>query len=278
MVAELSGNHLGQLDRAIALVNAAADAGADAIKIQTFNPEQMTEPHVVVETGPWAGHNLMDLYRQTMWPRDWHAPIFDAAAKRGMIAFSSVFHPDDVDFLETLGCPIYKIASFELTDLTLIKHVASKGKDMILSTGMATKDEIMWAMISTLALPRRKVTLLKCTSAYPALTRDANLATMPNMAVEFDVEVGLSDHTIGNTCAVVATVLGASVIEKHLTLDRSEGGPDSAFSAEPLEFAAMVQACKNAATAIGSVRYGPTTHEAPQFVLRRTPGGKRGIS
>lgn len=274
IVAELSGNHRGQLSYALELVEAAANAGADAVKLQTFTPEQMTQPGVMLETGPWAGRELLDLYRETHTPRDWHQAIFSRAKALGMVAFSSVFHPDDVAFLETLECPIYKIASFELTDLTLIRVAAKTGKPIILSTGMASTWDIEKAVAACQA--NLAPTLLKCTSAYPAPVETANLALMQHMAQYFGCEVGLSDHTMGIACAVAATALGASVIEKHLTLSRADGGPDSAFSAEPDEFLAMVLNCRDAAQAIGAPIYGPTAAEAPSVPLRRSPGGKRG--
>lgn len=285
IVAELSANHLGSLDRAVDIVQAAADAGADAIKLQTFTPEQMAETNAVVESGPWAGRKLLELYREAHTPREWHKPLFGLAKLRGMVAFSSVFHPDDVDFLETLDCPIYKIASFELTDLALIERTARTMKPVIMSTGMATYDEIAGAARivwrhgkggAMKAASDGDVTLLKCTSAYPADASDSNLATLADIRERFSCDVGLSDHTPGIGVAVAATALGATVIEKHLTLSRADGGPDAAFSMEPHEFAQLVTECRRAAAAIGVVRYGPSASEASSVPLRRPSGGKRG--
>ncbi len=278
IVAELSANHLGSLDRAVDIVQAAADAGADAIKLQTFTPEQMAEPGVIVESGPWAGRELLDLYREAHVPRAWHKPLFGLAKLRGMVAFSSVFHPDDVYFLETLDCPIYKIASFELTDLALIQHAARTGKPVIMSAGMASKVEIGLAIGAVLNVrPTADITVLKCTSAYPADASDANLATLHDMGERWPYcDFGVSDHTLGTAVAIAATALRAAVIEKHLTLSRADGGPDAAFSMEPDEFAQLVTECRRAAAALGEVRYGPTPAESGSLQLRRAPGGKRG--
>lgn len=276
IVAEISGNHLGHFERAVCLVKAAADAGADAVKLQTFTPEQMCDPGVIVDAGPWTGCNLVDLYRRTHIPREWHEPLFVAARTLGMEAFSSVFHPDDVDFLERLGCPRYKIASFELTDHALIAYAARTGKPLIISTGMATHDEIQYACDAACDEGCTDLTLLKCTSAYPAPVSDANLAAMPVLATfPRCTKYGLSDHTMGIGVAVAAAALGASMIEKHLTLARADGGPDAGFSMEPNEFAQMVVECRRAVEAIGEVRYGPSAAETAHLALRRSPGGKR---
>ncbi len=275
IVAEIGGNHMGDLDTALLLIDEAKAAGADAVKFQCFTPEQMAEPGSVIEAGPWAGRHLLDLYRETHTPRAWFKTLFDFAHSIGIVPFSSVFHPDDVDFLETLGCPFYKIASFELTDLPLIRHAARTRKPIILSTGMATHHEIEWASLAA-AASGHTTTLLKCTSAYPAPLIDANLVTMLGSRLEFGDDYGLSDHTLGTTAAVVATALGASMIEKHLIASRSDGGPDAAFSAEPHEFKAMVKACNEATEALGQIRYGPTESEMAHIGLRRQPGGKRG--
>lgn len=287
IVAELSGNHLGDHKRALSLVETAALVGADAVKIQVFTPEQMADADTIVAEGPWAGKNLLDLYRETHTPREWVPTIFDFAKELGILAFASVFHPDDVDFLETMNCPIYKISSFELTDLALIKYVAKTGKPIIISTGMGAECEIMDALVA--AKGCESTTLLKCTSAYPAVIEDANLATLSAlMQVDdgFDYVyggrsfprpfVGLSDHTIGYVCAAAATALGATVIEKHLTLSRGDGGADAAFSAEPDEFKMMINICRDTAKAIGKVHYGPGTSEAAHVGLKRQSGGKRG--
>lgn len=275
IVAEISANHLGSLERAISLVEAASAAGANAVKLQTFTPEQMVDPSKVIEAGLWNGRRALDLYREAHTPREWHKPLFDLAASNGLDAFSSVFHPDDVDYLESLGCPIYKIASFELTDVALIRYAAATRKPIVISTGMATVGEIEKAVKA--AAEAESVTLLKCTSAYPATERDANLRTMGNLRQTFGCKSGVSDHTMGMGVAIAASALGASMIEKHLTLSRADGGPDAAFSMEPAEFAQMVTECRRAADAIGSVRYGPAESESQSLRLRRQSGGKRGL-
>lgn len=278
IVAEMSANHLGSLDRAMRIVDAAAEAGADAIKLQTFDPIQMVDPLKIIESGPWAGQRAITLYKQAHTPRDWHRPIFDHAKRLGLIAFSSAFHPDDVQFLEWLGCPIYKISSFELTDIDLIRCAAKTGKALIISTGMGSKVEIGLAIGTVFnTRPTADLTVLKCTSAYPADARDANLATLYDMRERWPYcGFGLSDHTPGTAVAVAAVALGADVIEKHLTLSRADGGPDAAFSMDPAEFAQLVTECRRAAAAIGEVRYGPTPAEASSMQLRRVSGGKRG--
>jgi N-acetylneuraminate synthase len=271
---------LGSLDRALAIVQAAARAGADAVKLQTFTPEQMAAPGVRIPSGPWAGREALDIYREAHTPREWHAPLFSLAHDLGMEAFSSVFHPDDVDFLERLGCQRYKIASFELTDHELIAHAARTGKPLIISTGMATLEEIGWAVHA--AAGCQDLTLLKCTSAYPAQAVDANLAAGRALAgytfgrIALGTKWGLSDHSMGIGVAVASAALGATMIEKHLTLARADGGLDAAFSMEPAEFAQLVTECRRAAEAVGEVRYGPSAAEAEHLSLRRAPGGKRG--
>ena len=272
IVAELGASHNGSFNRAVSLIEAAAEAGADAIKLQTFTPERMVEPDTVIASGPWAGRNALELYRECHTPRDWHYHLFECAKGLGMTAFSSVFHPDDVDFLETLGCPMYKISSFEITDIPLIRYAVSKRKPIVVSTGMASYEEIM----TVAAMGWEQLTLLKCTSAYPADASDANLLTMVDMGRLPAVDIGLSDHTLGFSVAVAAVALGAVMVEKHLTLSRADGGPDAAFSSEPHEFAAMVKACREAALALGEVRYGPTPSEMSSLPLRRKPGGNRG--
>ncbi len=275
IVAELSANHLGRFERALAIIEAAARAGADAVKLQTFTPEQMVDPDATIPEGPWAGANLIDLYQAAHTPRDWHQALFARARELGLECFSSAFHPSDVDFLESIGCPRYKIASFELTDLQLIRYAAATGKPIVISTGMATLAEIAAAVEAAEAAP--SITLLRCTSAYPAEAKDAHLITMEDMRYAFDgrCEVGLSDHSMGIGVAIAAAVMGATMIEKHLTLSRADGGPDAAFSMEPHEFAQMVTECRRAVEAIGEVRYGPSTAEAAHLRLRRAPGGKR---
>lgn len=276
IVAEMSANHQGDLARAHRIIDAAAGAGADAIKFQTFTPEQMVDPDKMIETGPWAGWKAIDLYRKAHTPRKWHRELFDHARDVGLTPFSSVFHPDDVDFLETLDCPIYKIASFELNDHTLIKRAGATGRHVIISTGMATREEIGRAAIAAYNGGCEHLTVLKCTSAYPADASEANLATLEDLWQCVRSNIGISDHTLGIGVAVAAVALGATVIEKHLTLHRLDGGPDAAFSMDPAQFAHLVTECRRAAAAIGTVHYGPTPGEAASLLLRRKPGGKRG--
>lgn len=276
IVAEIGGSHNGSFETAKLLVMAAAQAGSDAAKFQAFSPEQMAEPGVKIESGPWAGNDLLDLYRQTHTPREWFPELFDLARTWGMTPFASVFHPDDVDFLETLDCPVYKISSFEITDLPLIRYAAKTGKRIIISTGMATRAEIFDAVIAAGGENRVPVlpTLLKCTSAYPSEPKDANLRAMT--AMFSGCPFGLSDHSLTTAIPVAAAVLGASVIEKHLTLKRADGGPDAAFSLEPHEFSAMVRDVRDAVAALGEVKFGPSDSEASSLPFRRKPGGKRG--
>lgn len=279
-VAELSANHLGSLERALALVDAAAKAGADAVKLQTYDPARMAgNADLQIEAGPWKGRKLVELYREAMTPLNWHKRLFARAGHHGMAAFSSAFSSEDVDALEELGCPVYKIASFELVDLPLIKFAAQTKKPMILSTGMASLHEIEEGMVTALEAGCRDLTVLKCSSSYPA--KDVNISMISDMREYFasyaadyylaePIKVGFSDHTRGIGAAVAAIGLGAVMIEKHLTLARADGGPDAMFSAEPAEFAAMVQAGREAFQSIGSVHYGPTEEEAPSLALRRS--------
>jgi len=273
IVAELSANHNGTLERALRIVDAAADAGADAIKLQTWSTDSMVgDPDYVVQDGPWAGQNLRELYRKAQTPWLWHQPIFNHARARGLIPFSTPFDIEALAFLEhTTQCDIYKIASFELVDVHLIKAVAKTGKPMILSTGMATFEEISRAWHTAYLHGCRDITLLKCTSAYPAIATSVNLAAMQRLRQGFEgdyTSVGISDHTMGSAVAVAATALGAAVIEKHLTLSRADGGPDASFSMEPDEFAAMVKDCRTAAEALGTVCWGPAPGEST--ALRRS--------
>lgn len=273
IVAELSSNHLGSLDRALALIDAAADAGADAVKFQCWTPGTMArEPDKVIDSGPWVGKTHGQLYKECETPWEWFPVMIGHAKDRGIPWFSSVFDLQALGFLEGLGCPRYKISSFELTDLLLINACAKTGKPVVLSVGMAKVEEI-WAAVQR--VPLSKLTLLKCTSAYPAAVSDANLATMVAMSGWFTNRVGLSDHTRGTVVAVAAVALGAKMIEKHLTLNVADGGPDSSFSLEPHQFKNLVENCRDAEDAIGTVRYGPLPSE--QYVgLRRTGAGGRG--
>lgn len=268
MVAEMSANHLGSFSCAMKILEAAAEAGADAIKLQTFTPEQMVgDPNYIVQNGPWHGRRLLSLYQEAHTPREWHAPIFGRCQELGIECFSTPFHLDDVVFLESLGCPRYKISSFEITDLELIAACARTRKPIIISTGMASFNEIGIAR-ETAKWSGSRVTMLKCTSAYPASAADANLATMVAM-MGFGPS-GLSDHTPGIGVAVAAAALGASVIEKHLTLSRAYGGPDAAFSMEPHEFKQMVTECRRSAAAMGDLEYGPSIAESESVSLRRS--------
>ena len=269
-VAEISGNHLGSVERALQLIDAAAKAGADAVKIQTWSEMVVTD--YTIPNGPWAGRNLADLYEEVATPWEWHESLFAFARGRGITIFSSVFDTQSLQFLESLDCPMYKISSFELVDRELIRAVAATGKPMILSTGMATADEISRAVCAVNEIIRRGrvLTLLKCSSAYPAPIDELNLSAIPVIRERYGVPVGFSDHTIGLTAAKTATALGATMIEKHLTLKRGDGGPDAVFSAEPVEFWAMVQACKDVARCLGNGEIGPTPAEAPQMDLRRS--------
>ncbi len=275
IVAEMSANHLGSLDRALAIVDAAAAAGADAVKLQTWAPGTMCiDQSFTLNTGPWAGRRLADLYEEAWLPWQFHKPIFDRCAERGIECFSAPFDRASVDFLETLGCPRYKIASFELVDLPLIAYAASKGKPIILSTGMASVMEIASARDAAKAAPW--ITQLKCTSAYPADASDANLASISHgNSHSIDSDFGLSDHTPGIGVAVAAAALGAVMIEKHLTLARADGGPDAGFSMEPAEFAQLVTECRRAAAAIGTVQYGCSHGEST--ALRRSLWFKRDL-
>jgi len=276
VIAEMSGNHNQSLDRALTIVEAAAAAGAHALKIQTYTAETMTldlrEPGFVIEdpASPWHGRSLHDLYEEAHTPWEWHAPIFERARSLGMIPFSTPFDDTAVDFLETLRPEVYKIASFELTDLPLIQRVAKTGKPMILSTGMATVAEVDEAVRTAREAGCPGVILLKCTSTYPATPEDSNLATLPHMRAMLGCEVGLSDHTAGIGAAVCSIAFGATVIEKHFTMRRSDGGVDSVFSLEPEEMKALVEESLRAWKAIGAVRYGPTAREKSSLQFRRS--------
>ena len=276
LVAEIGGNHLGNLTRALALIDRAWSAGADAIKFQCFRADQMVNPDLVVHGGPWDGRRAIDLYRQTETPRAWFPQLFERVRSYGILPFASVFHPDDVDFLQGLDCPMYKIASFELTDLELIRYAASKGRPLVMSTGMASPDEIDCASFASRPLPLDKVTLLHCVSGYPSKPEEANLATLAWLRENMQCKVGLSDHTLGIGVAVAAAALGAEMIEKHLIMDRGDGGLDAEFSMEPDEFKHMAIECRRAAAAIGKATFGPRKTEQPHLALRRPPGGKRG--
>lgn len=266
IVAEIGANHLGSFQRAKDLIIAAADCGADAVKLQTFDPDQMVGNKIyTLQNGPWKNRKLYDLYKECHTPREWHEALFTLADKNGITAFSTPFHPDDVEFLESIDCPIYKISSFEINYYDLIASAAETGKPLIISTGSATRDEIETACdVADNYHPNDElceITLLKCTSEYPASVDDANLKTMLDYERFFgNIKYGISDHTQGISVPIAAAALGASVIEKHFTLDRSCGGPDSSFSLEPPEFAQMSKMCQEASRAIGAIEYGEGKH------------------
>ena len=276
VIAEMSGNHNQSLDRALAIVDAAARAGAHALKIQTYTPDTMTidlderEFHIDDPGSLWVGSSLYRLYAQACTPWDWHKPIFDRAEELGLVAFSTPFDASAVAHLESLRAPCYKIASFENTDLALIRLVAATGKPLIISTGMATAAELDETVRAARDAGCVDLILLKCTSTYPATAEHTNLRTIPHLRELFRCEVGLSDHTMGVGVAVASVALGATVIEKHFTLDRSDGGVDSAFSLEPAEMADLVAETDRAWQALGHVSYGATAAEAPSLQFRRS--------
>lgn len=276
VIAEMSGNHNQSLERAIEIVEAAAKAGAHALKIQTYTAETMTldlaegEFFIKDKDSLWQGTSLFDLYKQAYTPWEWHKPIFDRCRELGMIGFSSPFDATAVDFLESLNVPVYKIASFEILDLPLIRKCAATQKPIIISTGMATIGEIQDAVDAARGAGAKDIILLKCTSTYPATPENTNIATIPHLRQLFACEVGLSDHTMGIGVAVASVALGASVIEKHFTLCRADGGVDSAFSLEPQELAALVTETERAAVSLGQVSYGPTDAEKKSLQFRRS--------
>lgn len=276
IIAEMSGNHNQSLERALAIVDAAAAAGAHALKIQTYTADTMTidssegEFYINDDNSLWRGSTLYQLYQQAHTPWDWHAAIFDRCRQHGLIAFSTPFDESAVDFLETLQVPCYKVASFECTDLPLIKKIASTGKPMIISTGMANVAEIDETVRTARAAGCQQLVLLKCTSTYPASPDNSNVRTIPHLRQMFDCEVGLSDHTMGLGAAVAAVTLGASVVEKHFTLSRAEGGVDSAFSLEPAEMQQLVIETERAWQALGQVSYGASAAEKKSLVYRRS--------
>jgi len=276
IIAEMSGNHNQSLERALEIVDAAAVSGADAIKLQTFTADTMTlnvrMPGFVIEDSKslWAGRQLYELYEQAHTPWAWHAPIMERAASHGIHCFSSPFDKTAVDFLESLSVSAYKIASFENIDLPLIRYVAGTGKPMIISTGMASVGEIEEAVSAAREAGCKDLALLKCTSTYPAVPENTNISTIPHMRAMFDCEIGLSDHTMGCGVAVAAVALGASIIEKHFTLRRADGGVDSAFSMEPAELKQLREETERARLALGTVSYGPTEVEKASLAFRRS--------
>lgn len=265
VIAELSANHNGSLETAINTIRAAKRVGADAIKLQTYTADTMTlnsyRDDFKIKGTIWEGRNLYELYLEAYTPWAWHAELFKAAEEEGLICFSSPFDKTAVDFLETLGNPIYKIASFEITDTPLIEYAASKGKPMIISTGIAEYEDIKLAIETCRAVGNKDITLLKCTSSYPAPIEEANLLMIRRFAKDFGVKVGLSDHTLGITVPVVSVAMGATVIEKHFILDRAIGGPDAEFSLNEQEFGEMVSAVRQAEKAIGVETYETTAKQ-----------------
>jgi len=276
IIAEMSGNHNHSLERALQIVDAAAGAGADAIKLQTYTADTMTlnvsKPGFVIEDKDslWAGRQLYDLYREAHTPWEWHAPIMARAAAHGLQCFSTPFDETAIDFLESLHVPAYKIASFENTDLPLIRRVAATGKPVIISTGMATVADIDEAVRAARGAGCRQLVLLKCTSTYPATPENTNVRTIAHMRELFPCEVGLSDHTMGCGAAIAAVAFGATVVEKHFTLRRADGGVDSAFSLEPEEFLTLRTEADRAWQALGQVRYGATEAEEKSKAYRRS--------
>lgn len=276
IIAEMSGNHNQSLERALTIVDAAAKAGAHALKLQTYTADTMTlnlsrdEFFIDDPNSLWSGRSLHNLYQEAHTPWEWHGPIFERARLLGMIPFSTPFDATAVDFLEQLGVSCYKIASFENTDLPLIRKVAATGKPMIISTGMATVADIDEAVRCAKEAGCKDLVLLKCTSTYPAAAADTNLLTIPHMRALFGCEVGLSDHTFGIGASVASVALGASVIEKHFTLSRADGGVDSTFSMEPDEMAALVVETERAWMALGQVYYGLTEKEEKSQIFRRS--------
>lgn len=276
VIAEMSGNHNQSLDRALAIVEAAAKAGAHALKIQTYTADTMTldlekDEFLITDSNSlWQGKSLYKLYQEACTPWEWHKPIFDRARELGLVAFSTPFDETAVDFLESLDVPCYKIASFENTDLPLIRKVTATGKPILISTGMATVAELDESVRAAREAGCGDLVLLKCTSTYPASPENTNILTIPHMRELFSCEVGLSDHTMGLGVAVASVALGATVIEKHFTLRRADGGVDSAFSVEPEEMSVLVTEIERAWQALGKVSYGPTESEKESLVFRRS--------
>ena len=276
IIAEMSGNHNQSLDRALAIVEKAAHAGVHALKIQTYTADTMTLDHKgqdfqISDSGSlWKGKNLYHLYKEAYTPWEWHEEIFTRCRELGLVGFSTPFDESSVDFLEGLNVPMYKIASFENTDLPLIRKVAKTGKPVIISTGMATAGEISEMVETFKRAGGRKLVLLKCTSSYPATPEYSNISTIPHMRDLFQCQVGLSDHTLGTGVAVASVALGATVIEKHFTLARQDGGVDAQFSLEPSEMRALVEETTRAWQSIGHIQYGPTDSEKESGKFRRS--------
>jgi N-acetylneuraminate synthase len=274
IIAEMSGNHNGKLERALALIDAAKAAGADAVKLQTYTADTMTIDHhgpgFDIESGLWKGRSLYELYQEAHTPWDWHAPLFAHGRKLGITVFSTPFDPTAVDYLDALGAPAFKIASFEVTDLPLIEAVAKKGKPIVVSTGMASDAEIGEALATIRANGNPPVVLLHCISAYPTPAKEMNLRRIAYLAERFAVLPGLSDHSMGTTVAVASVALGACLIEKHFTLARSDGGPDGSFSLEPPELAELVTGTRTAWEALGRASAGLKPSEKQNLQFRRS--------
>lgn len=274
IIAELSANHNGKLETALKIVEAAAKAGADAVKLQTYRPDTITldsdADEFKIKGGLWDGRTLYELYEEAHMPWEWHKPLFEHARKVGIPIFSSPFDSTAVDLLEDLNAPAYKIASFEAVDLPLIRYVAGTGKPMIISTGMADAEEIQEAIAAARDGGCKELAILHCVSGYPAPAEDYNLRIIPDMVERFGLVTGLSDHTLDNTTAIASVVLGASIIEKHFTLDRKGGGPDDSFSLEPADLAALCRDSKTAWKALGNVDYGRKSSEQGNVKFRRS--------
>ncbi len=274
IIAELSGNHKGSLAQALSMIDAASDTGADAIKLQTYRPDTITlqhdGPEFLIEGGLWAGRTLYDLYQEAHTPWEWHEALFERAKARNITLFSSPFDDSAVDLLESLGCPAYKIASFEINDIALIRRVTQTGKPVIISTGLATFAEIEEAINTVADMGGTQLALLHCISAYPTPIEDCNLRTISDLSQRFDLPIGLSDHTSDNTASITAVALGASIIEKHFVLDKSDGSVDAEFSLDPTKFADMTHEVKRAHSALGTVSYDIKPSEAGGREFRRS--------
>lgn len=275
VIAELSANHHQHLDRALELVDAAADAGADAVKLQTYLPSTLTidsrQPLFRIGAGTaWENQNLYELYQTAYTPWEWTSQLQDRARDRGIDLFSTPYDASAVEFLEPFDMPAYKVASFELVDIPFIRRVASTGRPMLMSTGMATALEIDEAVAAAREGGAAGVAILRCNSAYPAQASEMDLRTITDMRERWAIPIGLSDHTLGTVSAVAAITLGACILEKHLTMSRDEGGPDAGFSVEPHEFAHLVASVREAEAAVGSIRYGPSERERPSVAFRRS--------
>ena len=274
IIAEVSANHNGSIVRAKETILAAKKAGVDAVKIQTYTPDTMTidvqNPDFYIKDGLWKNRSLYDLYGEAYTPFEWHKELFLFAKEIGITLFSSPFDESAVDLLESLNVPVYKVASFEIVDLTLIRYIASKNKPMLISTGMASLNEIGEAIESARSVGNNKIALFHCISSYPAPIAETNLNSIQLLRKEFNIQVGLSDHTIGNLASVIATSLGASIIEKHFTINRSNGGVDSSFSLEPKEMESLVKQTKEAFSALGSNSFVRSSLEEPNKVFRRS--------